>query len=64
MSGNGYIEEWGDVELCTSYILVPGTSLLNNTCLGIFYLIALGYLFFGIAIISDIFMEAIESITA
>ena len=28
------------------------------------YLCGLGYLFLGIAIISDIFMEAIESITA
>jgi len=27
-------------------------------------MVALGYLFFGIAIISDIFMEAIEQITA
>ena len=45
-------------------ILVPGTSLINNGALGFFYMIGLGYLFFGIAIISDIFMESIESITA
>ena len=52
--------------LCVFYrsILIPGTSLVNNGVLGFFYMVALGYLFFGIAIISDIFMESIESITA
>jgi len=38
--------------------------LINPTVLAIAYLVALGYLFLGIAIISDIFMEAIEAITA
>lgn len=38
--------------------------MISPTVLAIAYLVALGYLFFGIAIISDIFMEAIESITA
>lgn len=47
-----------------SIILVPGTSLMSNGLLGVVYLLWLGYLFLGIAIISDIFMEAIESITA
>jgi len=37
---------------------------VNPTTLAIAYLVALGYCFFGIAIISDIFMEAIEAITA
>lgn len=32
--------------------------------MGIVYLLTLGYLFLGIAIVADIFMEAIESITA
>ena len=32
--------------------------------MGVVYLCWLGYLFVGIAIISDIFMESIESITA
>lgn len=32
--------------------------------MGVVYLLWLGYLFIGIAIISDIFMEAIEAITA
>lgn len=38
--------------------------MLNNTFLGIVYLVALCYVFIGIAIISDIFMESIEVITA
>lgn len=45
-------------------ILVPGTSLLPNSLVGIVFLVWLFYLFVGIGIISDIFMEAIESITA
>jgi hypothetical protein len=32
--------------------------------MGVVYLLTLGYLFLGIAIVADIFMEAIESITA
>lgn len=43
--------------------MVPGTSLLPNGVMGVCYLIGLGWLFLGIAIISDIFMESIEFIT-
>ena len=45
------------------WAIVPGTSLMKNGPLAFGYLIALGYCFFGIATISDIFMEAIEQIT-
>jgi len=38
--------------------------LLGDGLMGFVYLCWLGYLFVGIAIISDIFMESIESITA
>jgi hypothetical protein len=38
-------------------MIVPGTSLLSNGTLGVAYLLTLVYLFIGIAIISDIFME-------
>jgi hypothetical protein len=38
-------------------MMVVGTSLLPNGVLGMGYLLMLGYLFLGIAIISDIFME-------
>jgi len=44
--------------------LLLGPSLLGSTLMGIVYLLTLGYLFLGIAIVSDIFMEAIEEITA
>jgi len=37
---------------------------MNPTVLAIAYVATLGFLFLGIAIISDIFMEAIEAITA
>ena len=43
---------------------VPGTSLMNHTVVGIFYMIFLIWLFFGISVIADIFMEAIEVITS
>ena len=50
-------------EFCTSYILVAGVPLVDYTVLGVFYLLALGYLFIGISIVSDVFMESIEKIT-
>jgi len=40
-----------------SWVLIPGTSLLPTGLMGVCYFFALGYLFLGIAIISDIFME-------
>ena len=36
---------------------MPGTTLLPPTVLGIAYFIGLVYMFMGIAIVSDIFME-------
>lgn len=56
--------EGADDIACDSFVLIPGTSLLNPVLLGITYIIFLGYLFVGIAIIADIFMEAIEVITS
>jgi len=49
---------------CVSYILMPGINLCNETFLGIAYILILCYVFLGIAIIADIFMEAIEVITS
>ena len=43
---------------------VPGTSLMGKGTLGVFYLIFLFWLFLGISVIADIFMEAIEVITS
>lgn len=45
-------------------INVPGSSLMSNGVMGVAYLLFLGYLFLGIAISADIFMEAIEVITS
>jgi hypothetical protein len=42
----------------------PGISLLPNGLMGAAYIIFLGYLFLGIAISADIFMEAIEVVTS
>tara|TARA_B110000305_G_C19113671_1_gene480929 strand:+ start:246 stop:395 length:150 start_codon:yes stop_codon:yes gene_type:complete len=44
--------------------LVPGTTLLNKEMLGFFYFMFLIYLFLGISVVADIFMEAIEVITS
>ena len=43
---------------------VPGTSLMPAWIMGPSYLIFMGWLFMGIAISADIFMEAIEVITS
>jgi hypothetical protein len=42
----------------------PGISLMNNTVMGVYYFLFLFYLFLGISISADIFMEAIEVITS
>lgn len=42
----------------------PGVSLLPTALLGVANLCFLGYLFLGISISADIFMEAIEVITS
>ena len=45
-------------------LMIPGSSLMHGTTVGIVYFIWLLYLFLGISIIADIFMEAIEVITS
>jgi len=45
-------------------ILIPGIQLLPTKLLAVTYFVFLMYLFLGIAIIADIFMEAIEVITS
>jgi hypothetical protein len=45
-------------------ILIPGIQLLPTKMLAVTYFVFLMYLFLGIAIIADIFMEAIEVITS
>ena len=45
-------------------MLIPGTQLMSKSFLGMVYLFFLLYLFLGIAIIADLFMAAIETITS
>ena len=62
----GFVDEYSDFRWCHSELgLAPvGFSLLNRYVLIVIYLCTLGYIFMGIGIISDIFMEAIEVITS
>lgn len=53
-----------DEGFCDSFILVPGMTIMSNGLLAVVYFVFLIYLFLGISIISDIFMEAIEQITS
>lgn len=60
-NSGGYIDEYTNKEtFCTSWIFHPGISLLGDAALGVCYLLFLCWLFIGIAILADIFMEAIE----
>jgi hypothetical protein len=62
---NGFVEEYYTGEHCyNSLIQVPGTSLMGNGVQGVGYFFFLIYLFFGISINADIFMESIEVITS
>ena len=64
-NGKGYIEEYSNKEdFCHSNLLLSGVSLMNEKFLAVCYALILFYLFLGIAIVSDIFMGAIEVITA
>jgi solute carrier family 8 (sodium/calcium exchanger) len=44
--------------------LIPGIATLSNGFLAVCYGLCLIYLFLGISIVSEIFMESIEKITA
>jgi solute carrier family 8 (sodium/calcium exchanger) len=44
--------------------MIPGSYMVNDNVMIVFVLLCLIFLFMGIGIISDIFMEAIEQITA
>jgi len=61
---HGYVEEYWDTLHCYSFILLNGTQLMPRWILSFAYLLAVSYLFLGVAIVSDIFMEAIEAITS
>lgn len=65
MSSQGYLEEYSQQQRCYSAMIdIPGTSLMPVWIMGPSYLVFMGWLFMGIAISADIFMEAIEVITS
>lgn len=58
----GFVDEYysGKSQCVSWWITIPGVNLLPKGMQGAFYIIFLGWLFMGIAIVADIFMEAIE----
>jgi len=50
--------------VCNSPLLIPGTAILPNGLLAVFYGFTLIYLFLGIGIVSDVFMDGIEILTS
>lgn len=56
--------ETDDDKICKSWLLLPGENLWGTGVRGFLYIVFMFYLFIGIAIISDIFMGAIEVITS
>jgi len=58
------VEHSNKEEFCHSWLLIDGTPLQPNWVLVIAYFLGLVYLFLGIALISDLFMDAIEVITS
>jgi hypothetical protein len=53
-----------NTEVCQSSLLIPGVANLNRTVLSIAYGLSLCYLFIGVSIVAEVFMEAIEKITS
>lgn len=49
---------------CHSYVLLPGWAIQPRGFLAVWYLLILIYLFIGISIISEVFMDAIAVITS
>lgn len=62
----GWIIEQYDNETgrCESWLLLPGENLWSRELRGALYLLAMLYVFLGVAIVSDIFMCSIEVITS
>lgn len=53
-----------NTEVCLSPLLIPGVATLSRGTLSVAYGFCLVYLFLGISIVAEIFMEAIEKITS
>lgn len=64
-SGGQLLEIYdADYLFCDSYLLVVAGSTWSTALRTILYFLALGWCFLGVAIIADIFMQAIEVITS
>ncbi|KAK3096603.1 hypothetical protein FSP39_001609 [Pinctada imbricata] len=65
-SGGGYVVEYvsNSSDRCESWLLVPGENLWHEGVRGFLYILATLYLFLGVAIASDIFMNSIEVMTS
>jgi len=65
---DGYVVEYfrdNQEKMCaTSWFQMPGTNTWNKGIRATLYFIGIIYMFFGISIISDIFMTAVEVITS
>jgi hypothetical protein len=61
---NGYIEVNPGERVCNGFVMIPGSYMINTPTLAVFIFMMLIWLFMGIGVISDIFMNAIEEITA
>ncbi|XP_060062808.1 sodium/calcium exchanger 2-like [Ylistrum balloti] len=63
---NGYVVEFVEngSKPCSSYILLPAENLWSEGLRGFLYILAIAYIFLGVAIASDIFMTSIEVITS
>lgn len=64
---NGYVVEYyssNTTERCEAFLLIPAENLWHEGVRGFLYLLGLLYLFLGVAIASDIFMNCIEVLTS
>ena len=61
---SGYIEEYTSGEVfCDSWVLLPGTSLMSPGLLASGLMLVLLYVFLGLTVLTDIFVEAVAKIT-
>lgn len=61
----GRIVEYTNLEeFCDSFLLLPGITTLSRPLLAIMYVLTLFWMFLGMNIIADVFMDAIEVITS
>lgn len=65
---NGYVAEYVELDAdgnlpssyCQSWLLFPAENLWSPAVRGFLYILAMAYIFIGIAIGSDVFMSSIE----